>query len=163
MAPQEGKTAQKRIHFEAPIEAGPGGGAFVRLPADAAAVFGTQARFPVQATFNGVAYRGSTMPAGDGTFCLGVTKAVQAQAGASVGDTVAVVVERDSEGRTVDVPADLAAALSSHPEAAARFEAMAYTHRKEYAAWIASAKKPETRRRRLDEAIGKIAAGTPRS
>jgi hypothetical protein len=155
--------SQDRIDFEAPIEASPGGGAFVRLPAAAAAIFGTRARFPVRASFNGVAYRGSTMPLGDGTFCVGVTKAVQAQAGASVGDTVAVAVERDAGKRTVDVPPDLAAALASHPEAAARFEAMGYTQRKDYAAWIASAKKPETRQRRLDQAIGKIAAGTPLS
>jgi uncharacterized protein YdeI (YjbR/CyaY-like superfamily) len=40
---------------------------------------------------------------------------------------------------------------------------MGYTHRKGYAAWIASAKKPETRQRRLDQAIGKIAGGTPLS
>ena len=153
MAPDE------RMTFEAPIEAGRGGGAFVRLPADASEVFGTRAGFPVLVTFNGVAYRGSTMPIGDGTFCVGVTKAVQARAGASVGDTVAVVVERDAGERTVDIPPELAAALASHPEAAQRFEAMAVTHRKEYAAWIASAKKPETRQRRLDQAITKIAAG----
>ena len=149
--------------FEAPIEAGRRGGAFVRLPADAAEIFGTRARFPVLVTFNGVAYRGSTMPIGDGRFCVGVTRAVQAQAGVLAGDMVAVVVERDAGERTVDVPPDLAAALASHPEAAARFEAMAFTHRKEYAAWIASAKKPETRRRRVDQAINNIAAGTPLS
>jgi uncharacterized protein YdeI (YjbR/CyaY-like superfamily) len=40
---------------------------------------------------------------------------------------------------------------------------MAATHRKEYAAWIASAKKPETRQRRLDQAVTRIAAGTPLS
>jgi hypothetical protein len=146
----------ERMAFDARIEAGRGGGAFVRLPADASEVFGTRARFPVLVTFNGVPYRGSAMPVGDGTFCVGVTKAVQARAGASVGDKVAVLVERDTGERTVDVPPDLAAALASHPEAAARFEAMAVTHRKEYAAWIASAKKPETRQRRLDQAIKEI-------
>jgi hypothetical protein len=159
-ASQDG-ASQDRIDFEATIEAGPGGGAFVRLPADAAEIFGTRARFPVLARFNGVAYRGSTMPAGDGTFCVGVTKGVQAEAGASVGDRVAVVVERDPGERTVDVPPDLAAALASHPDAAARFEAMGYTQRKEYSAWIASAKKPQTRQRRLDQVIAKIAGGTP--
>ena len=151
------------MDFEAPIEAGPGGGALVRLPPDAAEVFGTRARFPVLVTLNGVAYRGSTMPVGDGTFCVGLTKAVRAEAGVSIGDTVAVVVERDAGERTVDLPPDLAAALASNPDAAARFEAMAYTHRKGYAAWIASAKKPETRQRRLDQAIDNIAAGTPLS
>src|SRR5260370_29602964 len=147
MAPEE------RMTFEAPMEAGRGGGAFVRLPADASQVFGTRARFPVLVTFNGVAYHGSTMPIGDGTFCVGVTKAVQARAGASVGDMVAVVVERDAGERTVVVPPELAAALASHPEAAARFQAMAVAHRKEYAAGIASAEKPETPPRRRDPAV----------
>ena len=59
------------------------------------------------------------MPLGDGTFCVCVTKAVQAQAGASVGDTVAVAVDRDVGERTVDVPPDLAAALASRPVNAA--------------------------------------------
>ena len=49
MAPQE--APQDRIDFEGPIEAGPGGGAFVRLPAAAAEIFGTRARFPVRASF----------------------------------------------------------------------------------------------------------------
>lgn len=160
MAPDD---AILRMAFDAPIEAGRGGGAFVRLPADASDVFGTRARFPVLVTFNGVAYRGSTMPIGDGTFCIGVTKAVQSRAGASIGDRVTVVVQRDAGERTVDVPPELAAALASHPEAAARFEAMALTQRREYAAWIASAKKPQTRQRRLDQAMDRIAAGTPRS
>ncbi|MFN2592729.1 MAG: DUF1905 domain-containing protein [Candidatus Dormibacteria bacterium] len=70
---------QQHLAFEAPVEAGPGGGAFVRLPAEAAEVYGTRARFPVLVTFNGVAYRGSTMPMGDGTFCVGLTRAVRSQ------------------------------------------------------------------------------------
>ena len=148
-----------RMEFEAPVEEGRGGGALVRLPPGAAEVFGTRARFPVRVTFNGVPYRGSTMPVGDGSFCVGITKAVQARAGVSPGDPVAVVVERDAGERTVEVPPDLAEVLSAHPEAAARFDRMAYTHRKEYAAWVASARKPETRRRRLAEALRMIAEG----
>jgi len=93
MAPGE------RLDFEAPIEEGRGGGAFVRLPADAARIFGTRVRFGVQVTFNGLPYRGSTMPMGDGTFCVGVTKAIRAQAGVGIGDSVAVQLRRDDEER----------------------------------------------------------------
>ena len=125
------------------VQAGPGGGAYVALPADAAQTFATTARFPVQATFNGVAYRGSTMPAGDGTFVLGVTKAVRSQAGAAIGATVHVVVERDTAERTVDTPSELLAALRA-ADLLDRFEAMPYSHRKEYAQWIAEARKDET-------------------
>jgi hypothetical protein len=41
-------------------------------------IFGTRASVPVRATFNGVPYRGSAMPLGDGRFGLGITKAVRA-------------------------------------------------------------------------------------
>jgi len=149
------------MEFEAVVEAGRGGGALVRLPDDAADHFGTRGRFPVRATFNGVAYRGSTMPMGDGTFCLGVTKAVQAETGVRPGGRVSVVVERDEEERTVALPVELADALARHPEAAARFERMPFTHRREYAEWIASAKRPETRQRRVERALERIVEGRP--
>ncbi len=130
------------------------------LPAGAADVFGTRARFAVRATFNGVLYRGSTMPAGGGTFCLGVTRAVRSKAKADVGETVHVVVERDTGERTVDVPAELVTALRQ-AGLLDRFEAMAYTHRREYAQWIGEAKKPETRARRAAKAVGMVGEGRP--
>ena len=47
--------------------------------------------------------------------------------------------------------------------AAASFEQMAFTHRKEYARWIAEAKRDETRQRRVAQAVEMIKAGKPRS
>jgi hypothetical protein len=149
-----------RLEFDAVVQAPPrgGGGALVALPGEAAEVFGTRARFAVRATFNGVAYRGSTMPLGDGTFCVGITKAIRAQAGAEIGQAVHVVVERDDEERVVDVPADLAGALAG-AGLAERFAALAFTHRKEYARWVSEAKRPDTRDRRLAKAVEMIRAG----
>ena len=40
---------------------------------------------------------------------------------------------------------------------------MAYTHRKEYARWIAEAKREETRDRRVAQALEMIRAGRTRS
>ena len=153
------RSAVTRLAFTAVIEPSGrgGGGALVRLPVDAAELFGTRARFPVKVTFNAISYRGSTMPMGDGSFCVGITKAIQAQAGARVGDAVAVTLERDEDVRTVDVPAELQAAFAADPMAAERFRTMAFTHRREYAEWVGSAKKPETRQRRAAKAIEMIA------
>jgi len=135
-----------------------GGGAQVSLPAEAADVFGTRARFPIRVTCNGVEYRGSTMPMGDGLFCIGLTKAVRAEAGVEIGDEVHMVVVRDSGQRSVDVPADLAEALT-RANLTTAFASMASTHRQEYARWIVEAKRPETRQRRLARAIEMIAGG----
>src|SRR6185436_12579539 len=43
------------------------------------------------------------------------------------------------------VPAALKAALAKNKKAAAAFDAFSYSHRKEYVAWIAEAKRDETR------------------
>jgi hypothetical protein len=148
--------AVARIEFDGIIQAGSGGGAAVLLPADSADVFGTRSRFPVKATFNGQAYCGSTMPMGDGTFCLGITKAIRAAAGVDIGDPVHVVIERDEGTRTVDVPDDLADALKG-AGLADRFASMAYSHRKEYVQWIADAKRSQTRASRIEKAVAMIA------
>ncbi len=149
----------ERLAFDAVIEAADGGGAFVRLPGDAASVFATRARFPVRATFNGIPYTGSTMPMGDGTFCVGILKSIRREAGVDVGDTVAVVLERDTAEREVDVPAELAAALAASPAAAARFDALSFTHRREQARYVAEAKKAETRRQRAARTVERLLAG----
>ena len=51
------------------------------------------------------------------------------------------------------MPADLAAALAADPQAKAVFDGMAFTHRKEYARWVAGAKRDETRERRVQQAV----------
>jgi hypothetical protein len=150
-----------RMEFDAVVQSTSrgGGGALVPLPANAAKVFGTRARFPVRVTFNGVPYRGSTMPMGAGTFCVGITKAIRADAGADIGETVHVVLERDEAERVVGVPADLEDALRE-AGLMARFEELAYTHRKEYARWVMEAKRAETRTARVAKAVSMIAEGT---
>lgn len=92
---------------------------------------------------------------------LGFNKATRTAAGVEAGDTIDVVISVDTVARTVDVPDDLAEALRA-AGAADRFEALAPSHRKEYVRWITEAKKPETRARRVAEAIPMIADGRPR-
>lgn len=57
------------------------------------------------------------------------------------------------------VPADLAAALAAHAEAARFFAGLPPGQRREYTAWLDSAKRLETRRRRLAQALDKLARG----
>jgi hypothetical protein len=149
------------MEFDAVIRSAQGGGALVPLPADTAEVFGTRARFPVRATVNDVEYAGSTMPTGEGGFCLGLTKAIRAEAGVDIGDHVHVVLERDTAERTVEIPGDLALALETAGQTKA-FHALPFTQRKEYARWVTDAKKPETRDRRVAKIIETLASRTPR-
>ena len=146
--------------FEAVIEAGRGGGALVEVPFDVEEAFGGR-RPKVRATFDGHAYRGSVAFMG-GRPLLGVTRAVREAIGKDVGDRVSVTVARDDEPRTVEVPSDLAEALAE-AGLVERFAALAYTHRKEFTAWVVEAKRAETRTRRVEKAVAMVAAGETRS
>jgi uncharacterized protein YdeI (YjbR/CyaY-like superfamily) len=74
---------------------------------------------------------------------------------------VEVTVELDTAPREVVVPEALAAALASDAAARAAFDGLAFTHRKEYARWIAEAKREETRARRVEQALERLRAGKP--
>ena len=57
------------------------------------------------------------------------------------------------------LPAYIEAALQNHPPALRHFEALAPSQRRRYFAWIESAKRQETKLRRLEEAIRLLASG----
>ena len=54
------------------------------------------------------------------------------------------------------VPAYIEDALREHGAAWEHFSRLAPSHRREYVGWIDSAKKEETRRRRLAEAVSRL-------
>jgi hypothetical protein len=115
-------------------------------------------RFPVAATINGYTWR-TTVTRMRGEFLVGLNRAVRTEAGVEAGDTVEVELELDTVPREVEVPSALAAALADDPAASAAFEALAYTHRKEYARWISDAKRDETRQRRVAQALEMLRSG----
>jgi uncharacterized protein YdeI (YjbR/CyaY-like superfamily) len=59
----------------------------------------------------------------------------------------------------VEVPPALRQALDGDAEARAAYEQLSFTHRKEYAVWIAQAKREETRERRLGRALEMLRSG----
>jgi bifunctional DNA-binding transcriptional regulator/antitoxin component of YhaV-PrlF toxin-antitoxin module len=145
--------------FEAEIEAARGGGAFVRIPFDVRATYGTGGQVRVKAEFDGEAYRGSIAPMGAARHVIGVPKAIRDALGKSIGDRVRVTLEKDDEPRAVTVPDDLAGALARDRTAGPAFEKLSYTHRKEYVRWVEEAKKPETRERRVARTLYMVKEG----
>jgi hypothetical protein len=140
-----------------------GPAAAIVLDDDQVAAVGEGAkRFPVAATVNGYTWRTSVARMG-GEFLVGLNREVREGAGVAAGDDVDVSLELDVAPREVEVPEALAEALAADPQAQAAFERMAFTHRKEYARWIAEAKRDDTRRRRVTQALEMIRAGKARS
>jgi uncharacterized protein YdeI (YjbR/CyaY-like superfamily) len=62
----------------------------------------------------------------------------------------------------VEIPDALTAALQKNRKALATFESFSPSHRREYADWIAEAKREETRQRRVETAVEWMAEGKPR-
>jgi bacteriocin resistance YdeI/OmpD-like protein len=65
----------------------------------------------------------------------------------------------DVDNKQVTPPADLKALLETIPQAAAFFNSLAYTHKKEYVLWILTAKQEATRNNRLQKTIDMLLAG----
>ncbi|RZU48478.1 uncharacterized protein DUF1905 [Krasilnikovia cinnamomea] len=150
---------QSGQQFAAELEAGRGGGAFVMLPEHVRSALGGGSRMRVTGTLNGVEFASSTMGMGGGKVCLGLHKATREAAGVAIGDVVEVTVERDDRPRVLTVPDDLATALAGDEAAAAAFERLSFSHRREYVEWITEAKRAETRARRVAQTLERLRTG----
>jgi antitoxin component of MazEF toxin-antitoxin module len=128
-------------------------GAFVRVPGEILKALGGRARIPIRMKLNGVEHRTSIANMGLGPM-IGIPAAVRKLAGVERGDPITLSVNVDSEERTVDLPSDFAKAMRAAERRA--YDAMSYTHRKEYVQWIEAAKRPETRARRIALAREKL-------
>lgn len=116
---------------------------------------------PVKVTVNGTYTFAGRVGRMGGQNLVGFNKATRTAAGVEPGETIEVVIELDGAERTIQVPDDLAVALDE-AGIADRFADLAPSHRKEYVRWITEAKRPETRAKRVEEAVGRIREGTPR-
>ena len=150
------------IRFKAQLQPRGPAAAVVLDDAQVATVGEGAKRFPVVATVNGYAWQTSVTRMG-GEFLLGLNREVREGAGVEAGDLVDVAVELDVALRDVELPEALVAALAGDSKAKAAFEGMAFTHRKEYARWVADAKREETRQRRVQQAVEMLRAGKTRS
>jgi len=141
-----------------PIESG----TFVVIPADVVEALRATGRTSVTGTIDGHEFRNQFMPytfEGVGRqVVMAVNKATRRAIGKNAGDTVEFDLERDERSRSADVqvPPELAEALGADPAAKTAFDALAPSHRREYAEHVAEAKRPETRLRRAAEVIAAL-------
>ncbi len=130
----------------------------VHFPYDVKESFGTRGQVKINATFDGVPYRGSLANMGSGHIVI-LRKDVKAQVGKGHGDTVRVTIQKDTQERIVEVPQELQDAFKTAPEAKTFYDSLSYTNRKEYARWLSSAKREETKKRRLSKTLDMLNSG----
>lgn len=148
----------KKQTFTAVIQNPGGGGAFVEIPFDVEAVFGSK-RPKVKAMIEGVPYRGILTRMGTDYHMLIILKEIREKIGKTFGDEVTITVEPDTEPRVIDIPAELKKAFKTEKEAKAFFDKLSYTHQREYVNWINEAKRDETRQNRIVKTIEMLKKG----
>ena len=124
---------------------------FIPLPFDPNDVWGAKQRHYITGTINGCKLRGSLDSNGTQYF-LPLGAAWRRDNGLEAGAEVAVVLSPEgpqSEGLSPDV----AAALDAEPQAKAFFESLPTFYRKNFIRDIESAKRSETRSRRIAEMV----------
>jgi hypothetical protein len=141
-----------------PIE----GGTYVDIPVEAVEALKATGRTSVVGTIDGRPFKNQFMPyvfEGEGRkVVMVVNKATRTPLGKEAGDTVEFELERDERSRSADVvvPPELVEALAADATAAAAFDTLAPSHRREYAEFVADAKRPETRVRRAAQTVDRL-------
>jgi hypothetical protein len=128
----------------------------IPVPEDVVVALGGGKRAAVSVTVNGYAYR-STLAVMGGRYLIPFSADKRRESGIGGGDAIVVDLELDTVSRTVEVPADLDAALEEAGLRAA-FDAMPPSHRKAHVTVIEEAKAAATRERRIAAAVAKIGA-----
>ena len=147
------------LRFDCHLESDQGA-CFIRVPPEVLMTLGQRKRAPVKVTINATTYR-TTIAVYGGKSYIGVRREIREAAGVDAGQQLTVGLEYDSELRTADLPDALRAALETDAKAAAAFDKLAYTRKKEFVDWVTGAKKAETQQQRLKQAI-KMLRGSAR-
>ena len=142
------------LHFDGRLESDQDA-CYIRVPPEVMTALGDKKRLPVKVTVNGYTYR-TTVAVYGGKFYLGVRREIREAAGVTAGDQLTVGLEYDAEFRPVDLPDALRAALEADAAMAAAFEKLSYTRKKEFVQWVSGAKRPETQRRRMEQALATL-------
>ena len=132
----------------------------ITVPAGVLDALGGGRRPAVTVTLNGHSYR-TTVGVMGGVAKIPVSAAVRDAAGVNAGDMLDVEVVADTAPRTVEVPADLAAALAQNTEARAFFGQLSYSRQHAYVTWIEGARQPATRTRRVEQTVALLADHRP--
>ena len=128
----------------------------IRVPFDAAKLWGMRGQIKVKGEINGFAFRTSLFPTREGRHFLLVNKRMQKGARAAEGSVARFQMELDSEERTVTIPDELKRILSQGLPREDRllrrwYDDLNHSTRNDIAKWITEPKSAEARVRRAEQ------------
>jgi uncharacterized protein YdeI (YjbR/CyaY-like superfamily) len=139
--------------FEAVLE--PSGNSLkwtiIRVPFDAAKLWGKRGQLKVQGDINGFPFRTSLFPSSQGGHILLVNKKMQAGGHVRQGMKAKFHLKPDTAPREIEPPAELLAVLRQSKQLKKYYESFNNSTRRDIARHIAEGKQSETRKRRADQ------------
>jgi len=123
----------------------------IRVPFDAAKLWGTRGQIKVKGEINGFAFRTSLMPTREGWHFLLINKRMQKGARAAEGSVARFQMELDREKRSVTIPDELQRILSEARVLRRWYDGLNHSTRNDIAQWITEPKSAEARVRRAEQ------------
>ncbi len=130
----------------------------VRIPFDAAKLWGLRSQIKVKGEINGFAFRTSLFPTREGWHFLLVNKRMQKEARAFEGSVARLQMELDREERIVTIPEELKRLLSQDRSLRRWYDELNRSTRNDVAKWITEPKSAETRVRRAEQIAERLLA-----
>jgi hypothetical protein len=109
---------------------------------------GRALRVPVRGWIEGLAMRGTLVPAGGGRYRVHVHSRIWRKLRIDAGAAVEVALQLDLEPRETPIPADLGAELADEPRALAEFNSITTALRRHIVQYVEAAKHVRTREKR---------------
>lgn len=146
----------KKYSFTAEIKKHEGKDAtYIEVPLDIEKEFGAK-RVKVKVKFDGIDYRGSIVKMGLPCYMIGITKEIRSKIGKTYGDAISIELEKDEEDRVIELPTEFKEKLIQNDAAYKFYGSLSYSQQRKYYQWITSAKKEETKIKRMKEAVEKL-------
>lgn len=124
---------------------------FIEIPFSPCEVWGKMPRYAVAGSINGISVRG-TLGALEKNYFLRLGAAWLKNSGIELGENVSVCLSLESTQED-KIASDIAKALSKNYDVKKFFDGLTAAKRKNFIRWIESAKREETRIRRINEMI----------
>ena len=148
----------RKIRFQAKLTA-IGSQTILRLPDAASSKLPSRGMSMVEGTFNGHAFQAPLEPDGIGSHWFSVSNTLLKAVRAQVGDSVSVALEPMALWPEPKVPAALARALASDPQARGFWMDITPVARWDWIRWIGSTRNRDTRTIRIEKTLSKLRSG----
>lgn len=148
----------RAMEFRAPLRTAGKTATGVEVPDEVVTALGAGQRPLVKVTINGFTFS-VTLGSMGGRVMLPVSAERRAAAGIAGGDELDIEMEVDTAPRRLEVPADLAEALESAPQAKRFFDGLTFSQQQIFTVSVEGAKTADTRQRRVQRSIGLLSEG----